>query len=117
MKTYIICLLVVFALAGGTAVAQEEPTGQCTLTYKDSVNAKGPCSILVDGAIVRVKGLAEETGQRYIAIIDNSKDEGLLIGAGTFTLADGKLATNEDHKVVWPNGYVLTITLKESPTP
>ena len=27
-----------------------------------------------------------------------------------------KLATNEDHKVTWPNGYVLTIELKQALT-
>ena len=109
----IICLLVVFAaIGGGTALAQEEFEARCTLTYKDSVNVEGPCSIFQEGAIVRIKGTAEENGQKYIAIIDNGKNEGLLIGAGTFTLADGKLTTNEDTRVTWPNGYVLTIELK-----
>lgn len=108
----IICLLVVFAAIGGTAFAQEDVAAWCTLTYKDSVNVEGPCSIFQEGAIVRIKGTVEENGQKYIAIIDNSKNEGLLIGAGTFTCADGKLATNEDTRVTWPNGYVLTVEPK-----
>jgi hypothetical protein len=108
----IICLLVVFAAIGGTAFAQEDVEARCTLTYEESVDVEGPCSILEEGQIVRIKGTAEETGQVYIASIDNGKDEELLIGAGTFTVADGKLAKNEETKVVWPNGYVLTIELE-----
>ena len=32
---------------------------------------------------------------------------GVLIGAGTFTLAVGDLKKNEATRVVWPNGYKL----------
>ena len=97
-----------FAL-GGSAFAQQEHKARCTLTYKESVNAKGPCTFFEEGAVVDIKGTVEENGQKYIAVIDNNKNEGLLIGAGTFTLADGKLAKNEMKEVRWPNGYVLTI--------
>ena len=96
-----------------TASAQEKQTAQCTLTYKIqdvlSVDAKGPCTFFQEGDIVNVQGTVEENGQTYIANIDNGKNEGLLIGAGTFTLAHGKLAKNEPTEVVWPNGYVLKI--------
>ncbi|OEU48162.1 MAG: hypothetical protein BA862_05675 [Desulfobulbaceae bacterium S3730MH12] len=107
--------LLVAALCG-TAVAQEKQTARCTLTYKIdnmlSVNAEGPCTFFQTGDIVNVQGTVEENGQTYIANIDNSKNEGLLIGAGTFTLAHGKLTKNESTEVVWPNGYVLKIILK-----
>ena len=108
----------VLALAGtalcGTAFAEEELKleGRCALTYKTSVNAEGPCSVLQKGPVVAVKGTVEENGQKYNAVIDNNKGEGVLIGAGTFTLADGKLEKNEEKLVSWPNGYVLKIDLK-----
>ena len=105
-------LVILAALGGSTVFAQEELTARCTLTHKPSVNAKGPCTILQEGSIVSVKGTVEENGQKYTAIIDNSKNEGLLIGAGTFDLANGKLTKNDSTEVVWPNGYVLTIELK-----
>lgn len=91
-----------------TAFAQEvELTGRCHLTYKNSVNAKGPCTIHQVGETVTIKGTVEENGQKYLAIINNGKNEGVILGAGTFTLADGKLATNKSDEVSWPNGYVL----------
>ena len=79
--------------------------------YKNSIDANGPCTVYQVKNIASVKGIVSENGQRYIATIDNDKNEGLLIGAGTFTMADGKLSTNDATKVVWPNGYVLTIKL------
>ena len=97
-----------FAALGGTAFAQEEQAARCTLTYKESVNASGPCTIRQEDPITSIKGTVEENGQTYIAVLDKSKGEGLLIGAGTFTLADGKLAEFETDKAVWRNGYVLT---------
>jgi hypothetical protein len=54
-----------------------------------------------------VKGVVEENGAKYLAIINNDNNEGLLMGAGTFILADGPLEKNESEKVVWPNGYKI----------
>ena len=96
----------------GVSAAPQPKDAHCTLTYKTSVNAEGPCTFFEEGAIASIHGTVAENGQTYIATIDNSKNEGLLIGAGTFTLADGKLEKNDTLKVVWPNGYVLTITPK-----
>ncbi len=109
INRFLIFTPVILASLGSTAFAQQELTARCALTYKSSVNVEGPCTILQEDPIVRIKGTAEENGQRYIAIIDNSKNEGLLIGAGTFTLADGKLTKNETYEVSWPNGYVLKV--------
>ena len=103
---------IILAALSGTAFAAEDLKVHCTLIYKDVVTAEGPCKILEEGSIVRVKGMVEENGQTYIAIIDNSKNTGLLIGAGTFTVADGKLSKNEVTEVSWPNGHVLKVDLK-----
>ena len=108
----LILAVVGFAVLGGSAFAQQKQSARCTLTHKTSVNVEGPCIVLEEGSIVEVQGTAEENGQTYIAAIDNGKATGLLIGAGTFTLADGELAENEMQKVVWPNGYVLTVELE-----
>ncbi len=106
-------LLITFS---SSAVAQEKQVARCTLTYTIgnmlSVNAEGPCTFFQVGDIVNIQGVVEENGQKYIATIDNAKNEGLLIGGGTFTLAHGKLAKNDPTEVVWPNGYVLKIILK-----
>ncbi len=113
-----LCFLMGSSLAVfcSTASAQERTTAHCTLTYKIqgilSVNAEGPCTFFQEGSIVSLQGTVKENGQRYSATIDNSKNEGLLIGAGTFTLAHGKLAQNSDTELVWPNGYVLKIQMK-----
>ena len=107
-------LAVAGTVLGGTALAEEKLKleGRCALTYKTSVNAEGPCTILQESPVVSVKGTVEENGQKYIAIDNNNKGEGVLIGAGTFTLADGKLAKNEMKEASWANGYVLQIELK-----
>ena len=97
------------AALGSTAFAVEKQKGQCTLTNGGIVNIKGPCEFFQVGDNVNVQGTAEENGVTYIAEIDNSKNEGLLIGAGTFDLATGKLEKNDPLQVSWPNGYVLTI--------
>ncbi len=97
------------AAFGSTAFAVEKQKGQCTLTNGGIVDIKGPCEFFQVGANVNVQGTAEENGVTYIAEIDNSKNEGLLIGAGTFDLASGKLEKNDPLEVRWPNGYVLKI--------
>ena len=98
------------ATLGSTAFAVDKQKGRCTLTHGTIVNIEGPCEFFQAGDIVNVQGTADENGVTYIATIDNSKNEGLLIGAGTFDLAKGKLDKNEATEVVWPNGYVLKIS-------
>jgi len=86
-------------------------SGTCKLVNKPVVDASGPCSVLQEGAVVSVQGTVAENDRHYIATIDNDKNTGLLIGAGTFLLADGELSKNETFEVRWPNGYVLMIEL------
>ena len=109
---FLICAPIILTALCSNAVAEEDVTAQCALTYKSSVNAKGPCTIFTAESIVRIRGTVEENGQLYTAIIDSSKNTGLLIGAGTFTLADGQLSKNEPNEANWPNGYVLKIERK-----
>jgi len=99
-------------VSGSTFAAPDIHDGHCTLTYKEIVNAEGPCTFFQEGPITSVHGTVAENGEKYIATIDNSKNEGLLIGGGAFGLADGALQTNDPTRVVWPNGYVLTVTPK-----
>ncbi len=97
------------ATLGSTAFAVEKQKGRCTLTNGGIVNIEGPCEFFQAGNMVNVQGTADENGVHFLAEIDNGKNEGLLIGAGTFDLAKGKLEKNEATEVVWPNGYVLKI--------
>lgn len=43
---------------------------------------------------------------------NDKKNDGVLIGAVTSTLADGELSKNVAPAVHWPNGYVLTINMQ-----
>jgi hypothetical protein len=54
---------------------------------QDSINSKGPCTAHQMGETVSIKGTVEENGQHNFAIINNSKNEGVLIGAGIFSPA------------------------------
>jgi len=90
-----------------TAIKKQK--GYCTLTNGGIVDIKGPCEYFQTGSYVNVQGKAEENGVHFLAEIDSIKNEGLLIGAGTFDLAKGKLSKNGPLEVSWPNGYILTI--------
>ena len=109
--SFLITTTILITALNGTAYAQDLIKGQCALKYKTSVNAKGPCTVYQYKDIVSIKGTVDENGQTYIATINNAKNEGLLIGAGTFTIADGKLSVNKATKVSWPNGYILTVKI------
>ena len=91
------------------AIAIKKQKGHCTLTNGGIVDIEGPCEFFQTGSNVNVQGKAKENGVTFLVEIDNSKNEGLLIGAGTFDLAKGKLSKNDPLEVRWPNGYVLTI--------
>jgi hypothetical protein len=79
------------------------------LTYDPGVDAKGPSTLLSEGPTVSVNAMVEENGQKYSAIINNDESEGVRLGAGTFTLANGELGKNEADEIQWPNGHVLSI--------
>ncbi len=96
-------------MCSSSAFAVEKKQGRCTLTHGAIVNIEGPCEFFQEGDIVNIQGSAVENGVTYIATIDNGKNEGLLIGAGSFDLAQGKLTKNEANEMVWPNGYILKI--------
>ena len=75
------------ATLGSIAFAVDKQKGRYTLTNSGIVNIEGPCKFFQVGDIINVQGTAVENGVTYIVTIDNSKNEGLLIGAGTFDLA------------------------------
>ncbi len=114
MKKHLIPALI-FAAAGCSilsgAVFAAGVNGQCTLKYGDATVGKGPCKIIQKGAEVTIKGSVGDNDRRYSAVINNDTGEGLLIGAGVFPLADGKLLQNDANTVKWPNGYKLQIRM------
>ena len=82
-----------YAGLSGTAFATNL-SGDCTLKRHSTVVGMGSCSVIRNGDIVTIKGTIEENGQKDNAVINNGNNTGVLLGAGTFTLADGELRRN-----------------------
>jgi hypothetical protein len=105
-------------LVGGfslPAMAQQFE-GRCELHYRDQIIGEGPCTATQSNdanQTVTVKGTISENGENYLAIINNRSNYGTLIGAGTFTLAEGKLVSNSATRVIFGNHYELDIFLSD----
>jgi hypothetical protein len=99
---------------GLPSFAQTELTfeGTCKLSFQNEVVGEGECTAVQSNDIVTVKATVSENNQKYTAIINNDKNSGLLIGAGTFPLANGELVSNEATKVIFPNSYILEINVQ-----
>lgn len=90
--------------------------GRCELHYRDQILGEGPCTATQSNdanQTVTVKGTISENGETYIAIINNRSNYGTLIGAGTFTLAEGKLVSNSPTRVLFGNHYELDISVSD----
>lgn len=87
--------------------------GECTLSFKGRVYAKGPCEgVTIDKKATEITGTVPENGVRYNAIITEEKKSGVLLGADTFVLAEGALDTTSAGALyVWDNGYALDIKI------
>lgn len=96
-------------LAAAPAAAQEITTVACTIADGGRLDAPATCGYFEDGPILDIKGTLTENGTRFTAIVDNSKSSGLLIGAGTYFLADGPIETGAAGTFVWENGYAITL--------
>jgi hypothetical protein len=104
-------------LLAAFAANAEQPTlslkGECELFFQGKRLANGACEIKQIGAVVSVKATVEENGQLYTAIVDNDKNEGVILGCGTFILARGPLKSNEATSFSSPNGYELKVELEQ----
>lgn len=87
----------------------------CELHYRDRILGEGPCTAeQLDNDTVILDGVVSENGKTYKAIINNRSNYGTLIGAGTFTLAEGKLISNEPTRVIFGNDYEIDLILPNS---
>lgn len=100
-------------LSLGWPAQAQEFEGTCELHYRDTVIGRGNCTANQVDDTVTVKGLIEENGERYTAIINNRSNYGTLLGAGTFVLAEGKLVSNDATRVIFPNHYELDIFVSD----
>jgi hypothetical protein len=99
---------VALTLTAAQVAAQEEQV-PCTLTDGGQLDAAAQCEIIEDGDTVEYIGTLDENDVNFVAVINPAEGTGLLIGAGTFFLADGALDSAEAAQFTWPNGYVLTV--------
>lgn len=87
----------------------------CELHYRDRLLGTGPCTAeQLDDNTVILDGVVSENGKTYKAIINNRSNYGTLIGAGTFTLAEGKLVSNQPTRVIFGNDYEIDLFLPDS---
>ena len=110
MKKTAIATLALLAAMPIFAFAEEmKVNGECTLSYKGRIYAQGPCEMtVIDKKVTDLKGTVAENGLNYTAIINESEHTGLLLGAGTFVLADGELDRSPAAALyAWPNGYAV----------
>lgn len=101
--------LALAALSAAAAVAQDQPAVPCTITDGNQLDAAATCEVLREDPVTEFKGTIEENGAKFTAVANADEGTGVLIGAGTFFLADGELETIEDGKLAWPNGYVVIL--------
>ncbi len=110
MNKIFLLTFLVFAM-GSFSVSAEEVnlSGECILSYKGRIYSQGPCkAVIMNNKAVEVTATVPENNVKYNAIISEEKQTGVLIGAGTFVLADGPLEqTTAGATYVWPNGYAL----------
>ena len=79
------------------------PDGEAEIAR--AMEATPKVGLVIASPALRCRRLASVLAARYLAA------SGLLIGAGRFLLADGKLSNDEALEIRWPNGHSLTIEL------
>lgn len=117
MNRLVSSVLMAGILAGISLPAMAQQfEGRCELHYRDQIIGEGPCTATQTSdanQTVTIKGTISENGENYIAIINNRSNYGTLIGAGTFTLAEGKLVSNDSTRVIFGNHYELDIFVSD----
>lgn len=105
----IITLVLATALPLTALADKVELEQECTISYKGKTYVSGPCTLVVrDQKFVSIKGTNRENGVTFNLIGDEDKGTALLMGAGTFVLAEGEVKTNTAGATYsWPNGYAL----------
>ena len=107
-------MMIGVGLVACSAFADEvELDMQCEISFRGDVYASGPCKVLVrDNTFTSIKGKNTENGVSFNLVADETKGTALLMGAGTFVLADGKVETNVGGVTyVWDNGYTFDTSM------
>ena len=97
-------------MLGAAPSHAQDGTADCTISDGDRLDAAALCTVIDDGATVEYMGTIEENDAMFTAVINLEEMSGLLIGAGTFFLADGPIESTEEGIFQWPNGYVLEVS-------
>jgi len=103
-------VIAALCIASGNVSAEKvEVDMECEISFMGKVYASGPCKVVVrDNVYTSIKGKNSENGVSFNLVGDENKGTALLMGAGTFPLADGKVQTNVGGMTYsWPNGYAL----------
>ena len=116
MKRMVMSVILILVLMPLSALAEEvKMDGQCILSYKGRIYAQASCEgTILNKLVTEIKGIVPENGVSYQAIINDKKRTGVLLGAGTFVLADGPLEeTTAGALYVWSNGYAIDFKYSE----
>ena len=103
-------LMFAMCIASTSAFADKvELDMKCDIGFEGKLYATGPCKVVVrDNTFTSIKGNNTENGVSFNLVADESQGTALLMGAGTFPLASGKVETNVDGVTYrWPNGYTF----------
>ena len=103
------CLPVAITLAAAGAALGQETAIPCTITDGSDLNQTALCEVLDEGASLEFIGTIEENDVMFVSLADRYAGTAILIGAGTFFLAQGE-AEITDTAMVWPNGYAVRLT-------
>ena len=98
--------------AAATAADNTDIGFNCTLTYKGKIYAQGPCEAKTysEAKQLVISATVPENGVAYTATLSEERGTGLLLGAGTFVLADGPVETlTAGASYIWENGYALDV--------
>ena len=107
-------LLVAICIASSSAFAEKvELDMNCDISFAGKLYATGPCKVVVrDNIYTTIKGKNTENGVTFNLLADENKGTALLMGAGTYPLADGQVETNVDGVTYrWPNGYIFDTSM------
>ena len=106
---YSAALVLAFALLC-FSTEQVKQKGECTPSFQGRINAQVPC----EADLFQQKTIDNKSKFPENAIIKEEKRTGLLLGGGTFFLADRSLeGISAGATYVWAKGYAIEL----KPTP
>ena len=113
MKYRVMLFATLIASSSATFADKLELDMQCEISFEGKVYVGGPCKVVVrDNTFTSIKGKNAENGVSFNLVVDETKGTALLMGAGTFPLANGRVETNVGGMTYrWRNGYALDTSM------